>query len=120
MIRLRDISLFLNKIKYCLTKNCVLWQLNLFSSSFEACQAINFGNVLLNNKSIKANVFLKKGDIKKQKSDKNLAMAAFRDSLERLEFSKNLLQKEKPRFVWRFEISSEGIPMTTSGLNFFK
>lgn len=43
--------------------------------------------------------FLKKGDVKKQSPDSNLSNATFKDSLERLEFSKNLLQKTKPKYV---------------------
>lgn len=43
--------------------------------------------------------FLKKGDVKKQNPDKNLSNATFKDSLDRLELSKNLLQKTKPKYV---------------------
>lgn len=43
--------------------------------------------------------FLRKGDVKKQSSDENLSKATFKDSLERLEFSKNLFRKAKPKYV---------------------
>lgn len=43
--------------------------------------------------------FLSKGDVKKQKPDKNLSNATFNDSLDRLEFSKNLLQKAKNKYI---------------------
>ncbi len=43
--------------------------------------------------------FLKKGDVKKQSPDKNLSNATFKDSLERLELAKNLLQKAKPKYI---------------------
>ena len=43
--------------------------------------------------------FLRKGDVKKQSPDENLSKATFKDSLERLEFSKNLLQKVKSKYV---------------------
>lgn len=43
--------------------------------------------------------FLKKGDVKKQNPDGNLSNATFKDSLDRLELSKNLLQKAKPKYV---------------------
>lgn len=40
----------------------LLWYLNFFKSSFEARQYINKGSVLVNGKTIKSNIFLKKGD----------------------------------------------------------
>lgn len=43
--------------------------------------------------------FLKKGDVKKQSPDKNLSKATFKDSLERLELSRSLLQKAKPKYA---------------------
>ncbi|MFH1439851.1 MAG: HEPN domain-containing protein [Candidatus Woesearchaeota archaeon] len=43
--------------------------------------------------------FLNKGDVKKQSSDKNLSMATFKDSIERLDLSKNLFKKQKPKYV---------------------
>jgi len=43
--------------------------------------------------------FLNKGDVKKQRPDENLSKATFNDSLERLEFSKNLFQKAKSKYV---------------------
>lgn len=43
--------------------------------------------------------FLKKGDVKKQNPDKNLSNATFKDSLERLQLTKNLFKKEKPKYV---------------------
>ena len=39
--------------------------------------------------------FLRKGSVKKQNPDKNLSDSTFKDSLDRLEFSKTLLQKTK-------------------------
>ena len=43
--------------------------------------------------------FLTKGDVKKQSPDKNLAFAVFKDGLERIEFTKQLLNKAKPKYV---------------------
>ena len=37
--------------------------------------------------------FLAKGDVKKQSPNKNLALATFKDGLERIEFAKQLLIK---------------------------
>jgi ribosomal protein S4 len=41
----------------------LLWNLNFFASSFQARQVINNHEILLNGKSVKSNVFVKKGDI---------------------------------------------------------
>ena len=43
--------------------------------------------------------FLLKGEVKRQMSDKNLAKSTFKDSLERLEFSKSLLKSAKSKYV---------------------
>ena len=43
--------------------------------------------------------FLHKGEVKKQQPDKNLSKATFKDSLERLELAKYLLQKSKPKYI---------------------
>lgn len=43
--------------------------------------------------------FLNRGDVKKQIPDKNLSEATFKECLERLELSKGLLQKAKPKYV---------------------
>lgn len=43
--------------------------------------------------------FLSKGDVKRQSPNENLSKATFKDSLERLELSKNLLQKTRPKYV---------------------
>ena len=43
--------------------------------------------------------FLAKGDVKKQSPNKNLALATFKDGLERIEFAKQLLNKAKPKYV---------------------
>ena len=43
--------------------------------------------------------FLRKGDVKKQSPNKNLAFSTFKDSLERIEFSKQLLHKAKSKYV---------------------
>ena len=43
--------------------------------------------------------FLKKGDVKRQRPDKNLAFSTFKDSLERIEFAKQLLNKAKQKYV---------------------
>ena len=43
--------------------------------------------------------FLKKGDVKKQSPDKNLAYSTFKDSLERIEFARQLFNKAKPKYV---------------------
>jgi ribosomal protein S4 len=41
----------------------LLWNLNLFYSSYQARQSINNNDILVNGKFVKANTFLKKGDI---------------------------------------------------------
>jgi len=43
--------------------------------------------------------FLNKGDVKRQSPDKNLSKDTFKESLERLEFSKNLLERAKSKYV---------------------
>ena len=43
--------------------------------------------------------FLKKGDVKGQSPDKNLAYSTFKESLERIDFAKQLLHKAKPKYV---------------------
>jgi len=43
--------------------------------------------------------FLRKGDVKKQSPDENLSKASLKDSLERLEFSKSLLNNVKAKYV---------------------
>ena len=43
--------------------------------------------------------FLKKGDVKRQSPDKNLAYSTFKESLERIDFAKQLLHKAKPKYV---------------------
>ena len=43
--------------------------------------------------------FLKKGDVKKQNPDKNLAFSTFKDSLERIEFAKQLLNNTRQKYV---------------------
>ena len=43
--------------------------------------------------------FLKKGDVKGQSPNKNLAFATFKDGLERIEFAKQLLHKAKSKYV---------------------
>ena len=43
--------------------------------------------------------FLKKGEVKKQSPNKNLTYSTFKDSLERIEFAKQLLNKSKPKYV---------------------
>lgn len=43
--------------------------------------------------------FLKSGDVKTQKPDENLSKSAFKDSVERLELSKSILQKAKPKYI---------------------
>lgn len=43
--------------------------------------------------------FLKKEDVKKQSPDKNLAYSTFKDSLERIEFAKQLVHKAKSKYV---------------------
>jgi len=43
--------------------------------------------------------FLKKGEVKKQKPDKNLSEATFKDSMDRLKFSKSLSKNTKPKYV---------------------
>jgi ribosomal protein S4 len=41
----------------------LLWNLNFFSSSFQARQVINNHDILLNGKKVKSNTFVTKGDI---------------------------------------------------------
>ena len=41
----------------------LLWNLNFFRSAFEARQAINNGEILINSKKVLGNTFLKKGDV---------------------------------------------------------
>ena len=43
--------------------------------------------------------FLKKGDVKRQSPNKNLAYSTFRESLERISFAKQLLHQAKPKYV---------------------
>ena len=43
--------------------------------------------------------FLKKGAVKKQNPNENLAFSTFKDSLERIEFARQLLHKAKPKYV---------------------
>ena len=43
--------------------------------------------------------FVKKGDVKRQKPDINLSKATLKEGIERLEFSKSLLNKEKYKYV---------------------
>lgn len=43
--------------------------------------------------------FVNKWDVKKQNPNKNLSKAALKESLERLEFSKSLLNKAKSKYV---------------------
>ena len=43
--------------------------------------------------------FIKKGDVKKQRPDKNLATATFEGSKERLALSQSLQQTAKPKYV---------------------
>jgi len=41
----------------------LLWNLNFFSSVFQARQAINEGEILINSKKVLGNTFLQKGDV---------------------------------------------------------
>lgn len=43
--------------------------------------------------------FLKKGDVKGQSPNKNLAYSTFKESLERIYFARQLLHKSKPKYV---------------------
>ncbi len=43
--------------------------------------------------------FLKKGDVKRQNPDKNLSNATLKESLDRLQLAKNLVGKEKPKYI---------------------
>ena len=43
--------------------------------------------------------FVNNGDVKKQSVDKNLSKSTFKDSLERIEFTKSIMHKSKPKFV---------------------
>ena len=43
--------------------------------------------------------FLKKGDVKGRSPDKNLAYSTFKESLERIDFARQLFNKAKPKYV---------------------
>jgi hypothetical protein len=43
--------------------NIILWKLNFYRSAFESKQALNYNDILLNNKRISHNITLKAGDI---------------------------------------------------------
>tara|TARA_Y100000031_G_scaffold69874_1_gene77555 strand:- start:152 stop:568 length:417 start_codon:yes stop_codon:yes gene_type:complete len=43
--------------------------------------------------------FLRKGDVKRQSPDENLSKATFKDSMERLGLSKNLIKTENPKYA---------------------
>lgn len=43
--------------------------------------------------------FLKKGEVRKQSPDRNLAKSTFKDSMERLEFAKQLKGKAKSKYI---------------------
>ncbi|MBI2135855.1 HEPN domain-containing protein [Candidatus Woesearchaeota archaeon] len=43
--------------------------------------------------------FLKKGDVKKQAPDNNLSVATIKESFDRLNLTKSLLNKAKPKYV---------------------
>ncbi len=43
--------------------------------------------------------FLRKGDVKRQNPDKNLSKATFKEGAERLEFSRSLINKSKPKYI---------------------
>ena len=43
--------------------------------------------------------FVRKGDVKTQKPDANLSRAAFKESVERLEFSKSLLNIKPSKYI---------------------
>ena len=43
--------------------------------------------------------FLEKGDVKKQKPDRNTAKATLRECIDRLALAKNLLKNSKPKYV---------------------
>ena len=58
--------------------------------------------------------FLRKGDVRKQSPDENLSGATFRDSMERLELSKSMLQKFKPKYVLENANLANGIVLEGS------
>jgi ribosomal protein S4 len=68
----------------------LLWNLNFFSSSFQARQVINNNGILLNGKRIKANVFLTKGDIITFKDTKN-EIYTYNQIVERFSKTKKFL-----------------------------
>ena len=43
--------------------------------------------------------FLKKGNVKKQSPDRNLSLSTFNESLDRINMAKNILKKEKSKYV---------------------
>jgi len=43
--------------------------------------------------------FVNKGDVKKQSPDEHLSNAAFKECLERLELTKGVLQKARPKYI---------------------
>lgn len=44
--------------------------------------------------------YLSKGEVKKQSPDKNTGIATWKDAIDRLDFAKNILNKEKIKFVF--------------------
>jgi ribosomal protein S4 len=66
--KIRKVSSTFNFFKSCLIipevrVDILLFRLNFFSSSFQARQSLNEGEILVNGKIVKGNYFLKKGDI---------------------------------------------------------
>jgi hypothetical protein len=43
--------------------------------------------------------YISSGDVRRQQANRNIAVAAARDALERLEFAERLLGKERPKYV---------------------
>ena len=61
----------------------LLFRLNFFSSSFQARQSLNEGEILLNFKKVTGNVFLKKGDIITFSSKKSKNLFDFKNIINK-------------------------------------
>jgi ribosomal protein S4 len=68
----------------------LLWNLNFFSSSFQARQVINNHGVLVNGKRVNSNVFLTKGDIVTFKNTTN-EIYAYNQIVDRFSKTKKFL-----------------------------
>lgn len=72
--QLKNIVL-LNLVKPLFKIDILLWCLNLYTSSYQARQAINCRNVWVNAKNVLGNHYLKKGDVVVIKSSKDFSIS---------------------------------------------